>query len=117
MRHTAAHRGILTPTKVVQDLDHPPTNEELDQDIREAGLDHICMTFPSGPKRESIREMLRSNARAARHERKTLLEDVVLIETNGKYWFINPLNDTWWNFKCCRSFLLDVFEECGKVLT
>ena len=30
IRHTAAHRGVLTPTKVVQDLDHPPTNDELD---------------------------------------------------------------------------------------
>lgn len=116
VRHTAAHRGILTPTKVVEDLDHPPTDDELDRDIRDAGLEDLIQDIPSGPSRVSFRGMLRSNARAARYERKTLMEDVVLIEIDGKHFFIHPLNDTWWNFKRCFSFLEDVFRECAKAL-
>jgi len=108
LRHIAAHRGVLTPTKVVQDLDHPPSNDELDQDIRDAGLDYLL--------RSPLREMLRSNARAARYERETLMEDVVLIEIDGKYGFIHPLNDTWWNFRSCTSFLNDIFSACAKAL-
>ena len=116
LRHTAAHRGALTPGKVVQDPDHPPTNDELDQDIRDAGLDHL-LQVPSGPIRDGLQEMLRSNARAARYERETLMEDVVLIEIDGKYGFIHPLNDTWWNFRRCLSFLYDVFDACSAALT
>ena len=116
LRHTAAHRGVLTPTKVVQDLDQPPANDELDQDIREAGLDYLLLNVPPGQKRDGFREMLRSNARAARYERETLMEDVVLIEIDGKFGFIHPLNDTWWNFKSCMSFLSDVFSTCTKAL-
>jgi hypothetical protein len=117
LRHVAAHRGVLTPTKVVKDLDQPPTNDELDQDIRNAGLEYLLATFPAGTLRDSFQEMLRSNARGARYERETLMEDVVLIEMDGKYGFIHPLNDTWWNFKSCTSFLFDVFSNCTKILT
>lgn len=115
LRHTATHRGALTPTKVVQDLDHPPTNDELDQDIRDAGLDYL-LQIPSGPIGNGLQEMLRSNARAARYERETLMEDVVMIEVDGKYGFIHPLNDTWWNFRRCLNFLCDVFAACSKAL-
>lgn len=116
LRHTAAHRGVLTPTKVVQTLDHPPTNDELDQDIREAGLEYLIFGFPDGDDREKLREMLRSNARAARYEKETLMEDVLLIELDGKYGFIHPLNDTCWNFNRCTSFLADVFAACAAAL-
>jgi len=116
LRHVAAHRGIVTPTNVVRDLAHPPTNDELDQDIREAGLDYLFLSLLPGPERDNFREMLRSNARAARYEKETLMEDVVLIEIDGKYWWVHPLNDTWWNFRTCLSFLLDVFSACSKAL-
>jgi hypothetical protein len=116
LRHTAAHRGVLTPTKVVQDLDHPPTNDELDKDIREAGLDYLPSQFQPGSMRDSFQEMLRSNARAARYERETLMEDVVLIEIDGSYGFIHPLSDTWWNFRHCTSFLSEIFDACSKAL-
>jgi hypothetical protein len=106
----------VTPTKVVQDLNQPPTDEELDQDIRDAGLDYLLLGLPPGKQRDAIQGMLRSNARAARYERETLMEDVVLIEINGKYGFIHPLMDTWWNFKSCISFLFDVFSTCTKAL-
>ncbi|MGC2770074.1 MAG: hypothetical protein WA232_00155 [Candidatus Sulfotelmatobacter sp.] len=116
VRHTAAHRGVLTPTKVVQSLDNPPTNEELDQDIRDAGLDYLLEGFRPGHSRDAFREMLRSNARAARYEKETLMEDVILIENDGGYAFIHPLNDTWWNFRRCTTFLRDVFDGCSKAL-
>jgi hypothetical protein len=115
LRHTAAHRGVLTPTKVVQELDEPPTDEELDQDIRDAGLEYLLQISP-GPERDTLQHMLRSNARAARYEQETLMEDVVLIEQDGKYGFIKPLNDTWWNFNRCIAFLTDVFGACSKIL-
>jgi hypothetical protein len=116
LRHTAAHRGVLTPTKVVQDTDHPPTNQELDQDIHDAGLDRLLLGFPPGDARGRFQEMLRSNARAARYERETLMEDVVLIDLDGKYGFIHPLNDTWWNFNRCTLFLDEVFDACTAAL-
>jgi hypothetical protein len=116
VRHVAAHRGIITPGKVLQKPDIEPTIEELDEDIRQAGLDWILGRFPSGPARDQFREMLRSNARMARYEQESLMEDVILVELNGKWSFIHPLIDTWWNFKCCKAFLDDVFSECSKVL-
>lgn len=116
LRHIAAHRGVLTPTKVVRDLDPPPTNDDLDQDIRDAGLDYLLLRHPPGQLRDAFREMLRSNARAARYERETLMEDVVLIEMDGKHGFIRPLTDTWFNFRSCTSFLNDVFSACAKAL-
>jgi hypothetical protein len=116
LRHTAAHRGVLTPTKVVQDMDHPPSNDELDQDIRDAGLDYLLLGMPAGAGRDRLQEMLRSNARAARCEQETLMEDVILIEVDGKYGFIHPLNDTWWNFDRCTLFLNEVFAACTALL-
>jgi hypothetical protein len=116
VRHVAAHRGIITPTKVLQKPDIEPTIGELDEDIRKAGLDWILGRFPPGPARDQFREMLRSNARMARYEQETLMEDVILVELDGKWSFIHPLTDTWWNFKCCKAFLDDVFSECSKLL-
>jgi hypothetical protein len=116
VRHTAAHRGVIMPTKVFQKQDREPTVAELDEDIQKAGLDWIANRFPPGPERDQFREMLRNNARMARYEQQTLMEDVILVELDGKWSFIHPLTDTWWNFKCCKAFIDDVFSECTKVL-
>lgn len=116
LRHISAHRGSVTPTKVVEILDPPPTNDELDQDIRDRDLEYLLLGVPDGSKRDDLREMLRTNARAARYEQQTILEDVVVIEIDGKKAFIHPLGDTWWNFNRCLSFLMDLFHECTKAL-
>jgi hypothetical protein len=116
VRHIAAHRGVITPTKVLQKPDLEPTVAELDEDIRKAGLDWILTRFPPSPARDQFREMLRNSARMARYEQETLMEDVILVELDGKWSFIHPLTDTWWNFKCCKAFLDDIFSECSKVL-
>lgn len=84
LRHFAAHRGTLMPTIVVETPDREPTNDELDADIREAGLDYIIEHLPAGEARENIREMFRTNARMARYEKGKMLEGVVLVEIGGK---------------------------------
>lgn len=117
VRHTAAHRGVVTPTKVIEEPAEEPTVAELDEDIREAGLESVVLHFPEGPSRESFREMLRTNARMARYERNTLMEDVVLVEFGGKHGFIKPLMDTWWNFKICLNFLHDVFAASANAIS
>lgn len=114
IRHVAAHRGVITPKLVVQELDHEPTVEELDDDIHKAGLDWIVTRLRSGAEQERFREMLRSNALWARYEQQTLMEDVILVELSGKWCFIHPLTDTCWNFNRCKLFLDDVFSECSK---
>lgn len=116
LRHFAAHRGSLMPTVVVEELDHEPTNEELDEDIRKAGLDRTIELLPAGNSREGFREMARTNARWARYQKDTVIEDVVPIEFNGKFGFINPHLDTAWNFSKVLDFLNGVFAECEKLL-
>jgi hypothetical protein len=116
LRHFAAHRGSLMPTNVVKALDREPTPEELDADIRAQGLEEILLMLPSGKAREGYREMLRTNARMARYEKETLLEDVVLIELDGKHGFIRPHSDTAWNFEQLMAFLTDVLKNCYPLL-
>jgi hypothetical protein len=116
LRHFAAHRGSLTPTTVVEELDHEPTLDELDADIRKAGLEETINMLPEGNAREGFREMARTNARWARYQKETVLEDVVLIELDGKFGFIHPHLDTGWNFDRVMTFLNDVFAECSKLL-
>jgi hypothetical protein len=116
LRHYAAHRGTVTPTMVVEAPEQEPTNEELDEDIRNAGLDYILHAFPEGPDRNGYQNMLRTNARAARYEKHTILEDVVPIEVGGTFGFINPLMDTSWNFSNVLKFLNSVYAECMKLL-
>lgn len=117
VRHVAAHRGVITPAKVVQQPDSEPTNDELDEDINKAGLTDILLAFPAGAAREGFREMMRTNARMARYEQNTLMEDVLLIEIDGQWGWINPLLDTSWNFNRCMDFLSDVFSQCTVELT
>lgn len=52
VRHQAAHRAVVTPLKVVQQPDHEPTVDELDEDIRKAGWEDVLNLFPRGPSRE-----------------------------------------------------------------
>jgi hypothetical protein len=117
LRHFAAHRGTLMPSIVVEKLDKEPTDEELDADIREAGLDYILEGSPPGNMRETFRTMLRTNARMARYEKGKVLEGVVLVEIAGQYGFIHPHLDTTWNFSRITAFLNAVFGECLRVLS
>ena len=102
------------PTIVVDEPEHEPTVEELDEDIRNAGLDFILVAFPAGAARDGFREMLRSNAKMARYEKGKVLEGVVPIELEGKFAFIHPHIDTSWNFSRLMCFLDAVFLECSR---
>jgi hypothetical protein len=115
LRHFAAHRGSLMPTIVVEEPDHDPTVDELDADIRKAGLEEIINMLPEGNAREGFREMARTNARWARYQKETILEDVIPIELDNKFRFINPHLDTGWNFNRTMDFLNEVFLECAKL--
>lgn len=110
LRHFAAHRGTLMPSIVVETPDKEPTDEELDEDIRVAGLDYII------ERRPALREMFRTNARMARYEKGKVLEGVVLVELGGKHAFIHPHLDTTWNFSKVMTFLNAVFGECSQWL-
>ena len=116
LRHFAAHRGSLQPTAVVERLEHEPTIDELDADIRAAGQEDVINMLPDGESREGFREMARSNARWARYEKGTIFEDVVPIELDGKFGFIRPHYDTAWNFARVMIFLNEVFRECSHLL-
>jgi hypothetical protein len=111
LRHFAAHRGTLMPSIVVEKPDKEPTDEELDDDIRVAGLDYIIERQPA------LREMFRTNARMARYEKGQVLEGVVLVELGGKRAFIQPHIDTTWNFSKMMMFLNAIFGECSQLLT
>jgi hypothetical protein len=116
LRHFAAHRGTLMPCMVVEALDNEPTNDELDEDIREAGLDYLVERTPIGDAKENIREMLRGNARMTRYEKGKVLEGVVLVELGGKPGFIHPHLDTPWNFTQLMKFLNALFKESLQLL-
>lgn len=117
LRNYAAHRGTLMPSIVVNAPDREPTNDELDEDIRNAGLDFILNAFPPGRTRDEYHQMLRQNARMARYEKGKILEGVVMIEMpDKKVGLINPLMDTSWNFSRTLAFLDSVFEECMRIL-
>jgi hypothetical protein len=60
--------------------------------------------------------MARTNARWARYEKGTILEDVVPVELDGKFGFVRPHYDTEWNFARVTAFLEDVFRESAKLL-
>lgn len=117
LRHYAAHRGSLSPSIVVEAPEREPTLDELDEDIRSAGLDFVPNAIPPGPVRDAYVQMLRDNARFARYEKQKVLEGVVPLEYgNGKFGFINPLLDTPWNFKRVMEFLDELFTECMKLV-
>lgn len=117
LRHYAAHRGSLMPTQIVDQPDTEPTNDELDADIAAAGLDATLLLHPPGEARDSWREILRYNAKMARYEKGKVIDGVVPIEQDGKLLgFIQPRNDTEWNFRHFMSFLNQVVFELANAL-
>jgi len=103
-------------TVLIEETDHEPTLDQLDADIKKGGLDEIVEMMPAGSAWEGLREMLRTNMRWARYQKKTVLEDVIPIEVDGKFGFINPHLDTGWNFARVMDFLNKIFAECSRLL-
>ncbi len=111
LRHYASHRGSLAPGKLIEKPEREPTNEELDAEIAEAGADIILHFMPKGELRDSVQEMLRYNFKMAHYEKGKVVDGVVLIEIDGKWGFINPANDTEWNFQKFLLFMNQVLTE------
>ncbi len=117
LRHYAAHRGSIAPSKIVEKPDKEPTDDEVDAVIRRSGANTWMLDLPDSPQKAMLVGMLRFNTRAEIYEENTVAKDVVLVEIRGKNYIMHPLSDTTWNFRRTVIFLHEVFEECIKTLT
>lgn len=116
LRHYAAHRGSLMPTQILEQPDKEPTDDELDADIAAAGLDATLLLYPPGQLRDSWLEILRYNAKMAHYEKGKVIDGVIPVEQDGKLLgFIQPRNDTDFNFQHFMLFLDQVLSELAKV--
>jgi hypothetical protein len=116
LRHYAAHRGSIAPGTLFERPEAEPTEEELDADIREAGLDSALDLIPRGPDRDQMREVLRTNARVERYKR--IQDGLVLIERDdGSGYFVRPLSDIGYNFWKFHFFMIRVLEACRSKMT
>jgi hypothetical protein len=117
LRHYAAHRGSIAPSKIVEKPVKEPTVDDIDAVIRRSGESTWVLDLPDSPEKSLVVGMLRSNTRAEIYEQNTIAKDVVLVKIRGKDYVMHPLSDTTWNFRRTVSFLHEVFAECIKVLT
>ena len=116
LRHYAAHRGSIAPSKLVEKPDKEPTDDEVDAYIRKVGQSAWMLDLPDSPQKIMLLGMLRSNTRAEILEENTIAKDIVFVEIKGKDYMMHPLSDTTWNFRRTTKFLHRVFDECIKIL-
>lgn len=117
LRHYAAHRGSIAPSKLVEKPDKELTDQEVDAYIRRAGQSGWMLNLPDSPRKTMLLGMLRSNTRAEILEENTIAKDVVFVEIKGKDYMMHPLTDTTWNFRRTTNFLHRVFDQCIKILS
>lgn len=117
LRHYAAHRGSIAPTRVVEAPDKDLTDAEVDAAIKKDPRNDWIFEIPDGPQRAAFLQMMRFNTKSEIYEEKTLDRDVVSIEIQGKKYLLHPLLDTTWNFRRAVSFLHEVFAECNRFLS
>ncbi len=113
LRNLAAHRGSITPRKIVENPKVPPTPDEIDEHLRATGRDWVreepfCSMMPQ------VVTMARSIAVAELLEKNTIAEDVEIIEYQGRSWYLSPVLDISWNFAIVRQFALAVTRECSS---
>ena len=94
LRNLAAHRGSIIPRKVVERPDAPPTTEEIDEHLRATGKEWVLKDSTT----PQIVAMARSNAVGELLEKNTVAEDVEVIEYQGRFWYMSPMQDISWNF-------------------
>lgn len=115
LRHYASHRGSLAPAKLIEKPEKELTNDDLDSMIAAQELDELLTALPEGEMRESFRETLRYHVRMSYYEKEgKVVEGVVPIEIDGKFGFIRPADDTYWNFQHFLLFINQVFGELTK---
>jgi len=115
LRNLAAHRGSITPRKILDVPDHKPTTEEIDKHLHDTDNGWV-LTEPYCSMSPQLVAMARFNAEAEILEKSIIAEDMELIEYNGKQGYISPVVDTPWNFAKARNFTLAVARECSKHL-
>ena len=108
LRNHAAHRGSLMPTRIYDAPEKEPTDEELDQKVKELGLEEDYAFLPSGELREFGRAMARLKARLEIYE--VAADQVLIIDRDGKRYIVNPSPDQ----DCER--LIKVVREILQVL-
>jgi hypothetical protein len=84
LRHYAAHRGSIAPSKIVEKPNKEPTDDEVDAVIRKSGESTWMLDLPDSPQKATLVGMLRSNTRAEIYEENTIAKDIVLVEIRGK---------------------------------
>lgn len=106
LRHSSAHRDQIMPGPIYERPESEPSIAELDEEIREKGLDSGLEFFPPGPTRDGFKEMIRFHLRISKW--KVVLEDAVFLNTKKIKGVINPLIDTEWNFSKFYAFFSGV---------
>jgi hypothetical protein len=117
LRHHASHRGSLAPGKLIEKPEKDLTDDEVDAMIAEAGMDDFLIYLPEGEIRDGLRETLRFNFRMAHYEKEGKVVDGVWpVELDGKWGYIFPANDTYWNFQNFLRFMNRVLTELKNCL-
>jgi hypothetical protein len=114
LRHFAAHRGSIAPTKIYKELDPQPSRAELDAEIARQGLDSFLAVVPDGPIRDGYKAILRQNMLISMME--IIEEGVVPLEIKGKPHYIRPMSDIEWNFERFHTFLAAVLGDLIKAV-
>lgn len=98
LRNLTAHRGSVTPAKLLQKPDREPTNEELDAYLSQTRQDpQLLADDPETQQR--LLEFERSLARLELLERNPLDNDIVPVEINGKWGYVRTFDDVTWPFR------------------
>jgi hypothetical protein len=117
LRHYTSHRGSISPGKVLKTAEEELSDAQVDAMITAAGLDKYLLSLPAGKVREDFRQSLRFKFRMEENEREgTLMDDMVLIEVDGKSFFMSPAMDIEWNFEKFLGFMNRVLTETLKCL-
>jgi hypothetical protein len=115
LRNLAAHRGAITPRKIVAKPDREPTVEEIDEHMRKTGNGWI-LEEPFSSMSPGLVRMARQNAWAELIEKEAVADDVEYIEIAGKAYFMSPLLNTSWNLKRTLAFCRNIIDECSNFL-
>jgi hypothetical protein len=117
LRHFASHRGSIVPARILEKPDKEPTNEELDVEISEAGMDDMLAFMSEGELRDGFRDNLRYRFKVARYEKiGKIVDGVVPVVIDNQFSFIHPPADISWNFQRFLLFIDQVLVELSKHL-
>jgi hypothetical protein len=116
LRHLTAHRGYITPTKLIKKPDREPTDEELDAYLSETCPQTQPLDFADKPEiQKRILEMERSFARMELLERNSWANDILAIENEKRLGYFRPFEDVTWPVRASLRVLRQIIQECLKI--